>query len=118
MAIATAAVIAGKPARIAADASAHEQSLDGEASWLLLHNIGFSILVGVATGLTGEKGKPFTSFLTSGAEVFMKIIQLVMYYAPIGLGAYFASLVGEFGTDLIGDYAKAVIIYYPVSMSL
>ncbi|WP_121639996.1 dicarboxylate/amino acid:cation symporter [Virgibacillus sp. Bac330] len=76
----------------------------------------FSVLVGVATGLTGERGKAFTSFLTSGAEVFMKIIQLIMYYAPIGLGAYFASLVGEFGADLIGDYAKAVIVYYPVSV--
>jgi len=76
----------------------------------------FSVLIGVATGLTGEKGKPFTKFLTSGSEVLMKLVQLIMYYAPIGLGAYFASLIGEFGADLIGDYAKAVIIYYPVSV--
>ncbi|WP_066191071.1 dicarboxylate/amino acid:cation symporter [Gracilibacillus timonensis] len=76
----------------------------------------FSVLVGVATGLTGEKGKAFSRFLTSGSEVFMKIIQVVMYYAPIGLGAYFAALVGEFGADLIGDYAKAVMMYYPVSV--
>ncbi|WP_249869958.1 dicarboxylate/amino acid:cation symporter [Oceanobacillus saliphilus] len=76
----------------------------------------FSILVGVATGLTGEQGRPFTRFLTSASEVFMKIIQLVMYYAPIGLGAYFASLIGEFGTALIGDYARAIIIYYPVAV--
>ncbi|MYL42438.1 dicarboxylate/amino acid:cation symporter [Virgibacillus salexigens] len=76
----------------------------------------FSVLIGVATGLTGEKGRPFATFLSSGAEVFMKIIQLVMYYAPIGLGAYFAALVGEFGADFIGDYAKAVLVYYPVSI--
>lgn len=76
----------------------------------------FSVLIGIATGLTGEKGRPFAKFLTSGSEVFMKIIQLVMYYAPIGLGAYFAALIGEFGTALIGDYAKAIIIYYPVSI--
>lgn len=76
----------------------------------------FSVLIGVATGLTGEKGKTFANFLTSGAEVLMKLIQLVMYYAPIGLGAYFASLIGQFGTDLIGDYVKAIIIYYPVSI--
>ncbi|MFC4024284.1 dicarboxylate/amino acid:cation symporter [Oceanobacillus longus] len=76
----------------------------------------FSVLVGVATGLTGEQGRPFARFLTSASEVFMKIIQLIMYYAPIGLGAYFASLIGEFGTALIGDYAKAIIIYYPVAV--
>ncbi|MGY0692165.1 dicarboxylate/amino acid:cation symporter [Virgibacillus sp. FSP13] len=76
----------------------------------------FSVLVGVATGLTGEKGRPFAKFLSSGSEIFMKLVQLIMYYAPIGLGAYFASLIGQFGTDLIGDYAKAVLIYYPVAI--
>ncbi|MCT1576533.1 dicarboxylate/amino acid:cation symporter [Oceanobacillus kimchii] len=82
----------------------------------MLALIVFSVLIGVATGLTGEKGRPFATFLTSASEVFMKIIKLVMYYAPIGLGAYFAALVGEFGAELIGDYAKAIIIYYPVSV--
>lgn len=82
----------------------------------MLALIVFSVLIGVATGLTGEKGRPFAIFLTSTSEVFMKIIKLVMYYAPIGLGAYFAALVGEFGAELIGDYAKAIIIYYPVSV--
>ncbi|WP_233879164.1 dicarboxylate/amino acid:cation symporter [Virgibacillus halodenitrificans] len=82
----------------------------------MLALIVFSVLVGVATGITGENGRSFTRFLTSASEVFMKLVQLIMYYAPIGLGAYFASLVGEFGADLIGDYAKAVIVYYPVSI--
>lgn len=76
----------------------------------------FAVLVGVATGLVGEAGRPFAKFLSSGSEVFMKIVKIIMYYAPIGLGAYFATLIGEFGTALIGDYAKAVIIYYPVSV--
>lgn len=76
----------------------------------------FSVLIGVATGLTGENGKPFAKFLTSGSEVLMKLVQLIMYYAPIGLGAYFASLIGQFGADLIGDYVKAIIIYYPAAI--
>ena len=82
----------------------------------MLALIVFSILIGVATGLSGEKGKPFAKFLSSGSEVFMKVIQFVMYYAPIGLGAYFAALVGVFGPELLGDYARAVIVYYPVSV--
>lgn len=82
----------------------------------MLALIVFSILIGVATGLSGEKGKPFAKFLSSGSEVFMKVIQFVMYYAPIGLGAYFAALIGVFGPELIGDYARAVIVYYPVSI--
>ncbi|MFD1928391.1 dicarboxylate/amino acid:cation symporter [Sporosarcina siberiensis] len=81
----------------------------------MLALIVFSVLIGVATGLTGEAGKPFARFLESGSEVFMKIIQLIMYYAPIGLGAYFAALIGDFGGELISDYAQAFIVYYPVA---
>lgn len=73
----------------------------------------FAVLVGVATTVVGEKGRPFAAFLNAGSEVFMKIVEIIMYYAPIGLGAYFAALMGEFGTALLGDYAKAFIIYYP-----
>src|SRR5699024_8913535 len=47
----------------------------------------FSVLIGLSTGLAGNKGKPFATFLNSGSEVLMKLVQLVMYYAPIGLGA-------------------------------
>lgn len=81
----------------------------------MLALIVFSVLLGIATGLTGEAGKPFARFLESGSEIFMKVIQLVMYYAPIGLGAYFAALIGAFGAELIGDYAQAFILYYPVA---
>ena len=48
------------------------------------------------------------------SAVMMKMISLIMYYAPIGLGAYFAALIGEFGPQLLGSYAKAMIIYYPL----
>lgn len=82
----------------------------------MLALIVFAMLVGVATGLSGEAGKPFARFLQSGSEVFMKIVALVLYYAPIGLGAYFAALVGEYGPQLIGEYAKAVAVYYPVAI--
>lgn len=76
----------------------------------------FAVLIGLGTGLAGESGKPFGRFLASGSEVFMKVIKLVMYYAPIGLFAYFATLVGEFGSALLGDYAKAILLYYPVAI--
>lgn len=81
----------------------------------MLALIVFSVLVGTATGLAGEAGKPFARFLESGSEIFMKVIQLIMYYAPIGLAAYFATLIGDFGGELIGDYAQAFILYYPVA---
>lgn len=44
------------------------------------------------------------------------MVGLIMLYAPIGLGAYFASLVGEFGPSLLGDYGHAMLIYYPMCL--
>ena len=76
----------------------------------------FAVLIGLGTGLAGESGKPFGRFLSSASEVFMKVIKLVMYYAPIGLFAYFATLIGDFGAALLGDYAKAILLYYPVAI--
>ncbi len=76
----------------------------------------FSLLIGLAASAIREKGKPFTNFLLSGNEVMMKAISYIMLYAPIGLGAYFAYLVGVFGPQLLGSYVRAVTLYYPLSI--
>ena len=46
----------------------------------------------------------------------MKMIKAIMYYAPIGLCAYFANLIGEFGPALLGSYAKTTILYIIMSV--
>jgi len=76
----------------------------------------FSILVGLATSAVGEKGKAFAGFLISANVVMMKLISFIMYYAPIGLCAYFAYLVGVFGPELLGSYARAMALYYPTAI--
>lgn len=88
-----------------------------DVSKLLLPNnilalIIFSILVGLATAISKEKGKVFASFLQSGAEVFMKVFSLIMYYAPIGFFAYFAVTVSEIGPKLLNSYFQMTVIYY------
>lgn len=53
-------------------------------------------------------------FMNVMSEAFMKMIGIIMYYAPIGLGAYFAALTGEHGGELMGAYARAVLMFYPI----
>jgi Na+/H+-dicarboxylate symporter len=77
----------------------------------------FSIVFGLCINMIGEKGRPIANGLEALAEVFLKMINLLMYYAPIGLGAYFASLVGEYGKELLGSYTRAMIIYYPLCLA-
>ena len=82
----------------------------------ILALIVFAMLVGLASQAAGDKGRPFREFLVAGAEVMARLIRLIMLYAPIGLGAYFAYLVGAFGPQLIGTYARVVGVYYPVAI--
>ncbi|WP_289664734.1 dicarboxylate/amino acid:cation symporter [Flavobacterium panacagri] len=72
----------------------------------------FSFLVGFATLQSGEKGSAFKSFLDSGNEVMKQLLNIIMKFAPIGLGAYFAYQVGIFGPQLLGVYAKPMAVYY------
>lgn len=82
----------------------------------ILALIVFSILTGLASQAAGEKGRAFREFLVSGAEVMGQLIKLIMLYAPVGLGAYFAYLVGVFGPQIMGSYARVAGLYYPVAI--
>ncbi|MCI8544949.1 MAG: dicarboxylate/amino acid:cation symporter [Bacilli bacterium] len=72
----------------------------------------FSIIFGISISLLGKEGKKIATGLETLSKVMMKFIRIIMYYAPIGLGAYFASLVGEFGPNLLGSYARSMALYY------
>lgn len=73
-------------------------------------------LFGIAVSQAGEKGEMVARGLNALSEVLIKLVGIILWYAPIGLGAYFAALVGEFGPQLVGSYARAVAVYYPVAL--
>lgn len=72
----------------------------------------FTCLFGIGVSLVGKKAEGVAKGLDALSQVMMKIVKIIMYYAPIGLCAYFASLIGEFGPNLIGSYAKSMVLYY------
>jgi len=77
----------------------------------------FALLIGVSACTVGEKAKTFTAFLLSANHVMMKAISFIMLYAPIGLGAYFAYLIGVLGPQILGTYVRAMTIYYPMAIA-
>jgi len=77
----------------------------------------FAMLTGVGTVRCGEKGRAFAQFLQGGNEVMSQVIGIIMLYAPVGLGAYFAYLIGAFGPSLFGAYGRVVQLYYPVAFA-
>ena len=70
-----------------------------------------SILTGLAIHFAKDKDKKALEVLESFNDVLQMLIKIIMYYAPIGIGAYFASFVGEFGAGVATSYLKMLIIY-------
>ena len=82
----------------------------------MLPIIVFAILSGVCVSACGGEESPVGRLLNNLNDIIFKMVDVIMKLAPIGLGAYFANLVGEFGPELIGDYGRAMVIYYPMCL--
>lgn len=78
----------------------------------------FSIITGVSIILSKEKGSKFLDFLESTNNVLGQIIKTIMYYAPIGLGCYFAAFIGTFGSSVAVGYLKTFGVYVISSLIL
>lgn len=70
-----------------------------------------SVLFGIAINKAGEKGKKVAELFDSFSEIMYKLIEIIMYYAPIGLGCYFASLVGTLGGTIAVGFLKTFVVY-------
>lgn len=75
-----------------------------------------SLLVGLAINKSKEDGKPFLKLLESANSIMQKLIELIMLYAPIGIFAYFASFIGQFGASIAVGYIKTFILYLIASL--
>lgn len=80
----------------------------------MLPIIVFAIMSGLAVASCGGQESPVGRLLNNLNDIIMKMVDMIMKLAPIGLGAYFANLVGEFGPQLIGDYGRTMLVYYPM----
>ena len=76
----------------------------------------FSILIGISINISKEKGQKFLDVLDSANHVIQSFIKIIMYYAPIGLGCYFAALVGTFGGEIALGYGKTFVVYTVVAV--
>ena len=76
----------------------------------------FSIIFSFAIRLSKEKGKKTYELLDSLNSVILNVLKIIMYYAPIGLGCYFASLVGNFGSEILVGYLKVFVVYHLVCL--
>lgn len=69
----------------------------------------FAIFIGVATLLLpdDQKEKMKTGFVTV-AMMLRELVRVVLYFAPLGVGALAAATVGEYGGAIFGPLAKFI----------
>ena len=79
----------------------------------ILPLIVFSIFFGVSVSMVEDKGKAIVEGMLNLADVMYKMIGILMKFAPLGLGAYFADLTGTYGPKLLGTYFQGVVLFYP-----
>ena len=76
----------------------------------LLPLILFSALFGLAVALLGQKAALVERFIAEGEAVIIRMMELVMKLAPIGIGCYFADTVGSLGSQIVGDYFEIFLV--------
>lgn len=76
----------------------------------------FSIIFGFAIRKSKDKGKKVSELILSLNEVVINIVNIIMYYAPIGLGCFIATLIGSYGSVIAIGFLKTFIVYTLVCM--
>lgn len=72
----------------------------------------FSVIFGIAVLIGGEPAKPVLNFCAGLNTVMFKFTELIMYLAPIGVGAAMAGSVAEHGLAVLLPMAKLVGTLY------
>jgi proton glutamate symport protein len=79
----------------------------------VLQVVVFSILFGIALAMVPEdRRRPLLKLTESLAETMFKFTNLVMYMAPLGVGAALAYTVASTGMGILGNLAKLLITLY------
>jgi proton glutamate symport protein len=73
----------------------------------------FAVFFGIALALLpDEKRSPMLRLAESLSEVMFKFTNIVMYFAPIAVGAALAYTVGQMGAGVLVNLGKLVLTYY------
>lgn len=76
----------------------------------MLQVIFFALLIGIAINMVGEKGEPVKALFESGNEICMKMVNIIMLFAPYGVFALVTTTFATVGTGAILALMKYVLV--------
>jgi len=78
----------------------------------VLQTVVFAVIFGLAVVAAGERAQPVVTLCSAVASVMFKFTDLIMRFAPIGVGAAIAATVGRQGPGMLGHLALLVGTLY------
>ncbi|RDC51243.1 dicarboxylate/amino acid:cation symporter [Acinetobacter sp. RIT592] len=76
----------------------------------MLQIIFFAMLTGVSISLVGEKAKPLKKLFECANEVCMKMVSVIMMFAPFGVFALITNTFSTVGADAIESLVKYILV--------
>ncbi len=89
-----------------------ENFFDSAARGDVLEVVVFTILFAIALSLIKEKKKPIIDFCDALAETMFKYTNIVMRYAPVGVGAAIAAVVASKGMHVLLNLCLLIASFY------
>jgi proton glutamate symport protein len=86
--------------------------IEAMATGDILQIVVFSIVFAIGLGMVGEKARPMIEWCESLTEAMFKVTNIVMLYAPIGVGAAIAYTIGVSGLQVLQNLAFMIATLY------
>jgi len=118
-------VLVGDPGTLGSIAENHPKTLietivhifptsivDAMAKGDVLQIVTFSVLFAVAVSRIGDRAKPIIEFCDSLSHTMFTFTNIIMKFAPIGIGAAMAATIGHQGLGILGHLGMLIIALY------
>lgn len=86
--------------------------IDAMAKGDVLQIVTFSVLFGIAVSKIGDRGRPIIQFCESLAQTMFTFTNMIMKFAPFGIGAAMAATIGHQGLDILEKLLLLIAALY------
>ncbi len=87
-------------------------AVDAFAKGDLLQVMFFSVLVGMGLAAMGPKGQFPLKVIHAFGDILMKVVGIIMHFAPIGAFGAMAFTIGKFGLGILAQYGLLILSLY------
>ncbi len=89
-----------------------ENPVEAMASANMLQIIIFSLFIGIGLLILGDEVKGLVNIIDQCSDVMIRVTEIIMRFAPYGILALIANMVGTLGTEMLAEVGKFILADY------